>query len=98
MLSTLDLGIGASHLASVADEAIVVVTAGRSNAAEIRSTAEVIRDAGLTVRGATLVGADYNDDSLGLLSSAKKKRGVPDGLDELIDSPPYASASAAEHH
>lgn len=96
VLSELDLGIGANHLAAVADEAVVIVTAGRSNAAEIRSTSEVIREGGLTVRGGILVGADRNDDSLGTRASAKKKREVPDGIDELIE-PPYISASA-EHH
>jgi capsular polysaccharide biosynthesis protein len=93
VLSTLDLGLGASHLASVADEAIIIVTAGRSNAVEIRSTADVIRAAGLTVRGAILVGSDNNDDSTGIMPNGRHAGDSPDGGDELVESPPFASAS-----
>jgi capsular polysaccharide biosynthesis protein len=97
VLSTLELGIGASHLARVADEAVVVVTAGRSSAAEIRSTAELIRAAGLTVRGAILVGADRNDESVGLIRNSKHAGNVPDGIDGLMETP-FVSYTAAEHH
>lgn len=98
VFSSLDLGIGASHLATIADEATVVITAGRSSAAEIRSTAELINAAGLDLRGAILVGADKNDESVGLVKTSGKGKRVTDGFDALIDSPPYVSASAAEHH
>ena len=94
---SMDLGIGANHLATVADEATVVVTAGRSSAAEIRSTGELIRAAGLNLRGGILVGADKNDESVGLFKSSKDDR-VTDGLDVIIESPPFASAHAGEHH
>jgi len=97
VFSSMDLGIGANHLATVADEATVVVTAGRSSAAEIRSTAELIRSAGLNLRGGILVGADKNDESVGLVKTGKDAS-VTDGLDVIIESPPFASASAAEHH
>jgi hypothetical protein len=97
VLSTLELGIGASHLARVADEAVVVATAGRSSAAEIRSTAELIRAAGLTVRGAILVGADRNDESVGLIRTSKHAGNVPDGIDGLMETP-FVSYTAAERH
>ena len=98
VLSTLDLGIGATHLARVADEAVVVVTAGRSSAAEIRSTAELIRAAGLTVRGAILVGADRNDESVGVIRTSKHAGNVPDGIEGFMETPPFVSYTAAEHH
>jgi hypothetical protein len=75
----------------------VVVTAGRSSAAEIRSTGELVRAAGLNLRGGILVGADKNDESVGLFKTGKEAS-VTEGLDVLIESPPFASASAAEHH
>jgi capsular polysaccharide biosynthesis protein len=98
VLSTLELGIGATHLARVADEAVVVVTAGRSSAAEIRSTAELIRAAGLTVRGAILVGADKNDESVGVIRTSKHAGNVPDGIDGFMETPPFVSYTAAERH
>jgi len=92
-LTTLDPGTGAGDLSSVASEAVVVVTAGRSNAAQIRSVGEMLRAAGVTPTRSILVGADRNDDSMGLRRSARRARRVPDGLEDLIESS-LASAGA----
>ncbi len=46
MLATLDPGIGAGHLSPIADEAVVVVTAGRSNAPTVYATGEMLRVGG----------------------------------------------------
>jgi capsular polysaccharide biosynthesis protein len=69
-LATLDPAVGADHLNSWATDAIVVVTAGQSNAGTIRSAGEMVRLAGLRIHSAVLIGADDNDESLGAWSSA----------------------------
>lgn len=86
VLSTLDPGTGASHLRTVADEAVLVVTAGRSNAIQIRAAAEMLRAAGVKVRSTILVGADKNDDSLGLIGDDRTPAHVAVGVDELIET------------
>ena len=70
-LATLDPAFGADHLTSWATDAIVVVTAGRSNAGTIRSAGEMVRLAGLRIHSAVLIGADDHDESLGISSSAR---------------------------
>jgi capsular polysaccharide biosynthesis protein len=97
VLATLDPGTGAGYLKSVADEAVVIVTAGRSNAATVRGTAEMLRAAGISVRGGILVGADRNDDSLGYAAGVQTSRSVPGDLDDLMETS-YAAAGAAENH
>ncbi len=97
VLATLDPGTGAGYLSSVADEAVVIVTAGRSNAATVRGTGEMLRAAGISVRGAILVGADRNDDSLGYAAGAQTSRSMPGDLDDLMETS-YAAAGAAENH
>jgi len=94
VLATLDPGIGAGHLRPVVDEAVLVVTAGRSNAAQVRAAAEMLRAAGVRVRSAILVGADYNDDSLGLARVDHQRNGVPEGLGDLMGT---TFISASEH-
>jgi len=67
-LITLDPAMGGAHLASWASEAVVVVTAGRSCAEEVRSAGEMIRLAGTRLDSAVLIGADRSDTSLGRLA------------------------------
>jgi hypothetical protein len=97
VLTTLDPGTGAGHLSDIADEAVVVVTAGRSNAQQVRASAEMLRAAGLSVRGGILVGADGNDDSLGYAAGRRRSRKDPGGPNDLMESS-FASAGAAENH
>ena len=97
VLTTLDPGIGAGHLSPIADEAFVVVTAGRASAAKVQATAEMLRAAGLSVRGGILVGADGNDESLGFSAADRRSGRAADGFDDLMESS-FASAGAAEHH
>jgi capsular polysaccharide biosynthesis protein len=97
VLSTLEPGTGASHLSPMVDEAVVVFTAGTTNSARVRATGQMLRAAGIRVRSAILVGADKNDDSLGLLPQGDHPRPDPDGFDDLMESN-FASAGAAEHH
>jgi hypothetical protein len=95
-LTTVDPATGAEHLRHVADEAVIVVTAGRANATRVRSTAELLRAAGVKVRSAILVATDRNDDSLGLrrddLSAREDDRDI-----ENLTYPEFVSARPAEN-
>jgi capsular polysaccharide biosynthesis protein len=69
-LVSLDPAFGADHLTTWATDAIAVVTAGLSNAGAIRSTGEMVRIAGIRFDSAVLIGADDNDESLGMWATA----------------------------
>jgi capsular polysaccharide biosynthesis protein len=66
-LVAIDPALGADHLSSWASDAVVVLTAGKSSATKIRTTAELIRLSGTDLVSAVVVGADKFDDSLGVL-------------------------------
>jgi hypothetical protein len=63
----------------------------------MRSTAELIRSAGVKVRSAILVGTDRNDDTLGLVRENGETAPLSDGFDDLIESQ-FISAGITEHH
>jgi capsular polysaccharide biosynthesis protein len=65
-LATLDPSLGGEHLPTWADDAVVFVTADRSSATRIHAVGEMIRLAGIASLSAVLVGADKDDDSLGV--------------------------------
>ena len=65
-LASIDPGAGGWHL-SWAKEAVILVTAGRSSAQRVNSAAALIRAAGIGVRCGVLLGADSEDESIGLL-------------------------------
>jgi capsular polysaccharide biosynthesis protein len=65
-LAEVDLAVGADHLKSWTDQAILLVTAGRSGAERLRTTAELLRLAGIRLPFAMMVGADRTDESLGV--------------------------------
>jgi capsular polysaccharide biosynthesis protein len=69
-LVTLDPSFGAEHLATWATDAVPVVTAGRSTAVAIRSTAELLRIGGTRFESAVLVGADRDDETIGTWSTS----------------------------
>jgi len=81
-LATLDPALGADHLATWATDAVAVVTAGRSSAAKVHGVGEMIRLAGIRLDSAVLVGADKNDESLGVMDKAPAFVGGPDGPGE----------------
>jgi capsular polysaccharide biosynthesis protein len=95
-LTTVDPATGAEHLRQVADEAVVVVTAGRANATRVRSTAQLLRAAGVKVRSAILVATDRNDDSLGLRRDDLGSREDDQDLENLMH-PEFVSAGSAEN-
>ncbi len=65
-LVTLDPALGGDHLATWATTAIVVVSAGESSAERIHGVGEMIRLSGTRLDSAVLIGADKDDESLGL--------------------------------
>ena len=75
-LTTIDPGKGAWHL-SWAKEAVVSVTAGCSSAKRVSSTAALLRAAGIAIRSGVLIGADAQDESIGLLQPDAPLVGLP---------------------
>jgi hypothetical protein len=69
-LITLDPAFGGDHLATWATDAVAVVTAGRSTGTTIHSIAEMIRLSGTRLDSVVLVGADKQDQSLGVVNGA----------------------------
>jgi capsular polysaccharide biosynthesis protein len=67
-LVTLDPSAGAEYLATWATDAVALVTAGQSSAEAIRAAGEMIRLAGTRLGSVVLIGADENDESLGMSS------------------------------
>jgi capsular polysaccharide biosynthesis protein len=66
-LATLDPSLGGEHLATWADDAVVMITAGRSSWTKIHSVGQMVRLAGMRLVAAVLVGADKTDESLGVI-------------------------------
>jgi capsular polysaccharide biosynthesis protein len=65
-LAELHPSLGAEHLSTWATRAAVVVTAGESTSTRINAVAEMIRFTGILLVSGVLVGADKNDESLGM--------------------------------
>lgn len=69
VLATVDPAVGAWHLnhwAPPATPTVAVTVAGRSTATAQRSASQMLRAAGLTIGSVVLVGADRNDESVGM--------------------------------
>jgi uncharacterized protein involved in exopolysaccharide biosynthesis len=65
-LAEIDPAVGVDHLRSWSDVVVLLVTAGRSSAERLRTTAGLVRSSGLKLPFAVMVGADRTDESLGL--------------------------------
>jgi hypothetical protein len=65
-LVTLDPSLGAEHLPTWARDAVVLVTCGQSSATRIHAIGELIRQSGMQLVSAVLVGADKSDETLGI--------------------------------
>ena len=65
-VAQLNPSLGGDYLATWAGAAVVMVTAGQSSWAKIHAVGELIRLAGTPLISAVLVGADKNDESLGV--------------------------------
>lgn len=69
-LATMDPALEPPGLADWGMGAVVVVTAGRTTAATLRWTAQRLRDSGIRLYGAILLGASTRDDTLPVVPSA----------------------------
>ena len=87
VLTTLDPGIGAGHLRSSRRRGVVVVTAGRSSATEVRATAEMIRAAGLVRERWHPRRRRSKRRKLWVIQGLRGGQGVPDGIDDLMETP-----------
>ena len=76
VLTAMDLSRGAWHL-TWAKQVLVTVTAGRSSAQRVSSTAVLLRAAGIAIRAGVLIGADAEDQSFGLLQPESPLVGLP---------------------
>ena len=76
ILTEVDPARGAWHL-NWAKQAVVSVTAGCSSAQRVSSTAVLLRAAGITIRSGVLIGADAEDESIGLLQPESPLVGLP---------------------
>ena len=75
---TVHPALGGEQLAGWATGAVAMVTAGRSSASRIYAVGELIRLAGTELTSAVLVGADKDDESLGI--PRKPSTPAPAGL------------------
>jgi uncharacterized protein involved in exopolysaccharide biosynthesis len=66
VLASVDPAFGVEHVATWASDAVVIVTAGKATYAGLDGAGRMMRQAGIAVRSAILVGADRDDDSVGL--------------------------------
>ena len=66
-LATLDPASGGDHLLTWATDAVAVVTAGKSSSVRIHAVGEMIRLAGMRLVSVVLIGADKDDESLGMV-------------------------------
>ena len=91
-LAALDPSLGGEHLATWAGDAVVLVTAGRSSWAKIHAVGEMIRLAGMRLASVVLVGADKNDESLGVTHTldAGHDTDVTEGNLHTSDERPFA--------
>jgi capsular polysaccharide biosynthesis protein len=65
-LAPLDPTLGAEYLGGWTRGVVAMITTGRSTAARIHAVGEMVRMAGLKLMAGVLVGADSNDESLGV--------------------------------
>ena len=65
VLGEIELGVGAGHLSTWADQAVLLVGAGKATAEFLRSISRMLTRSGPTLEFAMLVGADRTDESLG---------------------------------
>ena len=70
VLASVSPAKGADHLAVWVGDAVVVVTAGQATVARMATSTLILRQAGITVRSALLLGSDPGDDSPGIVSGA----------------------------
>ena len=68
-LVALDPSLGGDYLATWTDDAVVVISAGKSSWTKIHAIGEMIRLGGTHLTAAILVGAEKTDESLGVIQT-----------------------------
>lgn len=66
ILATVHPAFGADHIAAWASDAVVMVQAGGATAARIDGVRQQVREAGITIKSAVLIGSDSHDHSSGV--------------------------------
>jgi capsular polysaccharide biosynthesis protein len=99
-VAVLDPMLGGEHLATWADDAVVMVTAGESTWTRVQAVGEMVRLARLRLVSAVLIGADKTDETLGVIYTPTSDRAVKaaqngshpdaDALLETADADPGA--------
>jgi capsular polysaccharide biosynthesis protein len=74
VLDTLDPAFGAEHLASWVTDAVIVLSATEVSVAQIQITGEMLRFAGIFLRGVIVLDSDPQDVSSGLLISPNHRK------------------------
>jgi hypothetical protein len=69
VLATVNPAFGASHIASWATESVVMVSAGEASTARLSATAQMLESGGIKVDSAILVGADRQDETVGIAAN-----------------------------
>jgi hypothetical protein len=92
-LATLDPSLGGDNLATWADDAVVMVTAGRSSWTKIHAVGEMVRLSGTRLISAVLVGADKTDESLGMTYTPGPDRAT-EVTTEVADGTPNSHAES----
>jgi capsular polysaccharide biosynthesis protein len=94
-LASLDPAVGAEHLATWTQRAVVMLTAGWSGAERVHSVGEMIRLAGIAQVSAVLLDADATDQSLGVVP-AHDEPGMPSQLSTAMADDAEAAPIAAQ--
>ncbi|GAA2021027.1 hypothetical protein GCM10009740_06880 [Terrabacter terrae] len=74
-LVEVDPGIEVQHLATWVEQVVPLVAAGAAGAEQLSTTGELVREAGLELPFAMMVGCDAGDRSLGVLEPRNDKAG-----------------------
>jgi hypothetical protein len=75
-LLEVDPGIDVDHLATWVDRVVPLVTAGGCTAELLSTTGDLVREAGLGLPFAMMVGCDATDESLGMVRPAESGTGL----------------------
>jgi uncharacterized protein involved in exopolysaccharide biosynthesis len=79
VLASVDPAVGADHIGTWATTAVVVATAGKATDAQMASTTQLLRQAGVVPTSAILIGAGREDNSVGVVGDEPLPPALPTG-------------------